>query len=144
MPSSPSTAPPRSHDDHDDHDHRTRHQDCPLKDLLPLHDDLRTWLDHTSFWDLDYRRGILADVRRLKGLEAERATVLMRIRDSKPADSAGTAAPDSAPPRPAPSMPVPSPARGRPVPPRNAPKKDTRYFLVKSSTMSNVIKSQQD
>ncbi|KAG5927837.1 hypothetical protein E4U42_001722 [Claviceps africana] len=80
MPSPPSTCPPRSNDD------TTQPPDQLLDELTPLHDDLRTWLDHTGFWDASYRRGILADVRRLQGLDAERATVLMRIRDSKPAD----------------------------------------------------------
>ncbi|KAG5990383.1 hypothetical protein E4U54_004124 [Claviceps lovelessii] len=99
-PCSPSASLPRSDglddDDDDDNDNDNNdnnnnnnnngHPDCLLHDLVPLHDDLRTWLEHTGFWDVDYRRGILADVRRLRGLEAERASVLMRIRDSKPAN----------------------------------------------------------
>ncbi|KAG5930116.1 hypothetical protein E4U53_002299, partial [Claviceps sorghi] len=131
MSSSPSTS-----SDNDGHPDRL------LNELIALHDDLRTWLDHTGFWDVAYRRGILADVRRLQGLDAERATVLTRLREGKPADAPAAESASLVPVTAVPRAPT-GPAR-RPVPAPKVAKKDTRYFLVKSSTMSNVIKSQQD
>ncbi|KAG6008891.1 hypothetical protein E4U21_003703 [Claviceps maximensis] len=147
-----------------------REDDSSIRGLTPVHDDLRTWLEHTGFWDAEYRRSILADVRRLRGLEAERAKVLVRIRDSKPPDTADAQSPARLPvaasssrsdeatvschptststssvsmaatPR---ADTTTGPARKQ-MPLRPIAKKDTRYFLVKSSTMTNVIQSQQD
>ncbi|KAG6040271.1 hypothetical protein E4U41_001108, partial [Claviceps citrina] len=161
MSCSPSTGPPRS-------EGSTRDADCLLNDLLHVHDDLRTWLEHTGFWDMDYRRAILAGVRHLKGLEAEKTRVLMRMRDSKPGDTAADAT--ALFPVPVAATGIPSltraatptssalptsttglQARHTPTGParrqislRQGFKKDTRYFLVKSSTMTNIIMSQQD
>ncbi|KAG6269780.1 hypothetical protein E4U49_006109 [Claviceps purpurea] len=91
--SSASSVRPRSNgdDDDDEEDDSTDDLDGLLSDVISVHDDLATWLQHTGFWDVDYRRAMLADVRRLKGLEAERASVLNRIRASKPGITGGDA-----------------------------------------------------
>ncbi|KAG6030545.1 hypothetical protein E4U40_007816 [Claviceps sp. LM458 group G5] len=91
--SSASSVRPRSNgdDDDDEEDDSTDDLDGLLSDVISVHDDLATWLQHTGFWDVDYRRAMLADVRRLKGLEAERASVLNRIRASKPGIAGGEA-----------------------------------------------------
>lgn len=57
-----------------------------LQGLLKVHDELRIWLDHTGFFDLEHRRRVLDGVRELQGLEAERAKVLQKIQSSKPVE----------------------------------------------------------
>ncbi|QPH11052.1 hypothetical protein C2857_002617 [Epichloe festucae Fl1] len=139
VPVSPSTSLPRS-------DEGVTDPDSMLQALLTAHDDLRTWLDHTGFFDPDHRRTILAYVRQLKGLEAEKAKVLVKIRDSRPADNNT--------PLDAVSVSVsPAPAQLQDAPPaasspatlhaRHTPT-DTRYFLVKSSNTTNVYMSRRD
>ncbi|KAG6064966.1 hypothetical protein E4U32_007908 [Claviceps aff. humidiphila group G2b] len=214
--SSASSVRPRSNgdDDGDDEDDSTDDLDGLLSDVISVHDDLATWLQHTGFWDVDYRRAMLADVRRLKGLEAERASVLNRIRASKPGITGGdapalvpiaaaaatatatataaaaaaaataTAAAATTPTAAAAaatttataatattavapksshtcaSAPAACPTNStieanlaryeltgplyRRIAQTPAVKKGTRYFLVKSSTMTNVMRSQQD
>ncbi|KAG6302451.1 hypothetical protein E4U09_002929 [Claviceps aff. purpurea] len=208
--SSASSVRPRSNGDDDDDEEEadsTDDLDGLLSDVISVHDDLATWLQHTGFWDVDYRRAMLADVRRLKGLEAERASVLNRIRASKPgitggdapalvpiaaaaaasasataiataasatatatataATAAATTATATAATAVAPksshtcaSAPAACSTNStveanlaryeltgplyRRIAQTPAVKKGTRYFLVKSSTMTNVMRSQQD
>ncbi|KAG6086168.1 hypothetical protein E4U33_007814 [Claviceps sp. LM78 group G4] len=211
--SSASSVRPRSNGDDDDDDEEEEEEEVDstddldglLSDVISVHDDLATWLQHTGFWDVDYRRAMLADVRRLKGLEAERASVLNRIRASKPGIAGGEApalVPIAAAAAAATATATATAATATAVAPKSshtcasAPAacstnstieanlaryeltgplyrriaqtpavkkgndcskkhrsvpvmhryalKRTRYFLVKSSTMTNVMRSQQD
>jgi hypothetical protein len=58
-----------------------------LQELLKVHSELKTWLEHTGFFDIDHRRRVLDGVRQLRGLEEERVKVLQKIQSSKPVAS---------------------------------------------------------
>ncbi|TWU75037.1 hypothetical protein ED733_006367 [Metarhizium rileyi] len=144
-----------------------------LQELLENHEELRIWLDHTGFFDHGHRKRVLDGVRELQGLEAEKAKVLQKIQSSKPSDKLASASSPSAcstptqqklhvrdaaaygtlsPPR-EPSAHARSCSASR-APPlvreleqlsvRMAARKDTRYFLVKSSNTTNVYMSRRD
>lgn len=76
----PSTQACNIHGDDDNAHSDTTKQ----RNLAQDEDDLQLWLDHTGFFDLQYRKEILASVRELKAIELAKAKVMMRIRNSRP------------------------------------------------------------
>ncbi|EFY90623.1 YT521-B-like family protein [Metarhizium acridum CQMa 102] len=144
-----------------------------LQELVKVDEELRLWLDHTSFFDLAHRKRVLGGVRELQRLEAEKAKVLEMIQSSKPSgqpasepslsanstltrkelhsgeDAAcGIVSPPREPAAYARSRPdamVPMMGETEQLSGRLGPgKTDTRYFLVKSSNTTNVYMSRRD
>lgn len=110
-----------------------RNPQTTLQELLNVHDELRIWLDHTGFFDLEHRKRVLDGVRELKGLEAERAKVLHKIQSSKPVDS--IVPESSAPSGRAPAPKRPPFVRDASYGPRSPPREPSSHTRSRSGGM---------
>ncbi|RDA92425.1 hypothetical protein CP533_4703 [Ophiocordyceps camponoti-saundersi (nom. inval.)] len=121
-----------------------------LRRLLKDDADLQLWLQHTRYFDLDHRRRVLDNVRKLKLVEEEREKLMLELRiaqaSSSPklsrhlmsasgsaTDEASVAADDDV-------AAVASASSTRPVKAAT----DTRFFLVKCFNTANIYMSQRD